>query len=333
MKKLLLLTSFFLLVQAASSVWYGSPTTFTSGTYNSPQWGTAITIAANANVIFNNAQFSSGSLRVKTGATLTINQSSFQGNGPITLEAGATLIINGNLGINSATVIQNNGGSIRVNGDVSHSQAMLTVNQGGSMEVTGTLTSSNGKLNIEANGTLDVANLVLNGNSTFGGIVTASSTVRINGGSNTFLDCSQLTTPVLNLSNSNTVTGKGFIKITSAYNNGGNNGGWTGQPLTNSSNILVNYTGPATTNSFGSATMTSSGTNPCMTVLSESFRSFNASESIKGLIDIHWTAFENQAVEYYEIEVSADGQHFEPVKKINSYETGGERKYQIKLNY
>lgn len=332
MKRTTTLIALFLVSQVALSVWYGTATTFYTGTQNNPNWGAAITIAANNNVVFNNAQFSGGSLTIKAGATLTINQSSFQGNGPIWLEAGATLVINGNFDINSSTVIQNNGGTIHVTGNVNHSQSLLTVNQGGSMIVDGTFSVSSGNLNIEANGSLQAANLILNGNNSFGGTVTVTNTVTINGGTNTFKDCSQLTTAVLKTGNANTITGKGFIRILNTYNNGSNSG-WSGQALTNSSNILVNYTGPSTAASFGSATLTSSTVGPCYTVLSESFRSFYVSETITGLIDLNWTAFESQETTYYEIEVSTDGQNFAPVKRVNAYETGAERNYQIKLNY
>lgn len=333
MKKIGILTASILTSLIALSDWYGSATTFTTGTYTNPNWGAAITIAANNNVTFNNAQFSSGSVTIRSGATLTINNSgNFQGNGPITLEAGATLNVNANFDINSSTVINNNGGTINVTGNVNHSQAQLTVNQGGVMNVSGTLTSGSGNLNIQRNGTLRTANLVLNGNSTFGGIVAVSNTTTINGGSNTFAECSQLSTNTLSISNGNVVNGTGFLRIFNAYNNGGN-GGWTGHQLTSNNSILVYYGGPATTNSFGNATRTNSTTNPCYILLPAIFTQFVASEGIDGKIDLIWSAAENANTDYYEVEVSTDGEHFETVQKMNTYQSDKVSSYQLKLNY
>lgn len=332
MKKIFITVLLLIFSNLAFPVWYGSPTNFTSGTYANVQWGTTITIAANQNVIFTVAQFSSGALIIRSGATLTISQTNFQGNGSITLEPGATLNLNGTFNANRATVINNNGGIINVNGSINHSNSTFTVNDGGVVNVTGTMLTSGG-LNIERYGRLIASTITLNGTNRFGGYVEATNTMNINGGNNIFDECSQAKVNTMSTSNGNVISGRGFVQIVSTYNNQGTNGGWAGHPLTSSSNIVVNYTGSATTKSFGSATMTNSTNNPCFTILPYVFNTFSANSSINGILNINWNALETAETDYYEVQVSTDGIHFETVERIYSEEKIGNKTYQYKLKF
>ncbi len=332
MKKLLATACLLVFSNLLFSVWYSSNQNLNSGTYSDVGWGSSVlTINANQNVLFTgNTNFSSGSLTIKAGATLTINQASFQANGSILLETGATLIISGSLTNNNSITV--NGGTLQVGSNWNNSSNNIAVSQGGIMTIGGAGTMNGGGLTIGADGKLVINNLTLNGNNTINGTLEVTNQLQINGGLNTMGTCSEIRTKILKTSNANVITGSGYVHISTTYDNQGNIWGYTGQALTNNNNVLVNYTGAATTNSFGSATLTTQTTNPCMVVLPVVFNAFSASPDQNGHLYLNWNANETAATDHYEIQVSTDGENFETVEVLNA-SSNYYQQYQYKLKF
>ncbi len=332
MKKLSVTLLAVFVLSVAVAAWYSNNITLQSGNYQNTGWNQTLTIAANSDVKFTGStNFAGGHLIIKENATLTIQSQGLSANGSITLEAGASLIVNGNLALNSgSSILRINKGTVTVSGNLTQSGPM-EIGTGSVMNVNGDISSGNGGITILPDGRLTARRFTLNGSNNVSGFMEATQSVLINGGSLNFSSCGDFRTPALEIRNGNLFTGNGFVAVTQTFSNG-RSSGWSGHPLTNSNGIGVFYGGPANNANWGAATMTSSATNPCLSILPVSFEKFKAVPQTNNNYMLEWTAPENEETESYEIQVSDDNINFRTIEIVPAKGQKGDLRYQQKVN-
>ncbi len=333
MKKLSVTLVAVFLLSAAFAAWYAGNQTLYAGVHPNTGWNQTMTIAAGNHVRFTGStNFAGGHLVIEEGATLQIMSGGLSANGTITLRPGARLIVNGALALNgSGSTLRMTEGLVTVSGNFTQSSNLVEIGADGAIEVGGTYTVNGGGLSILPDGRLGAQNIVFNGTNSIAGLLEIAQNTRVNGGNLAFSGCGELRTRTLTIQNGNLFSGNGFVVVSSTYTNGANSG-WTGHPLTNSGAMGVYYTGPATTNSWGSAYMNPNSTNPCLALLPIKFDQFKAIPHATNAYMLEWMAPETDATERYEIEVSDDNIHFRTIEVVPAKGNSGDRFYQHKVH-
>lgn len=289
MKRVLFLITWMCIGISSFSQWFGTDQTLQSGTY-SAGIGANITIADSATVHFTSLQLSSGSLIIRPGATVIVEQIIGSFSGKVVLKSLSSFFVNATVTTTSGFII----------GPLSN------------VVISGDLNFSNGS-------SVDSGNLVVTGTTTFN---------RSN--SLTFFGCSSLTSQIINnLAGSNPVSGTGYISITSYLFNG-SGADHVSNPFTNSNSIAIRYSGTNLTGLSNnghdlitpSGVVSSTATAGCSVVTPVIFDGFKATKTTGG-IDLMWTTKMEQNNKYFVLEASQDGKSFDSIAMIKTYWVNG----------